>query len=84
MMKALGFVMTFSYVRTKSWVDSHHFGGIFCLHLLPKNAGKWFLQNAGSTYLPNYTHGIGFKETVIHTPATMTISNSYIYNKNIL
>jgi len=40
--------MAFSYVRTKIWVDSHHFGGIFYLHFLPKNAGKWFLQNAGS------------------------------------
>lgn len=65
--KALWFVMAFSYVRTKSLVDSHHFGGIFCFHILPKNAGKWFLQNAGSTYLQNYTHGIGFKETDKHT-----------------
>jgi len=61
-----GTMICLSLMREQSWVNSHHFGGIFCLHFLPRNAGKWFLQNAGSTYLPNYTHGIGFKETVIH------------------
>jgi hypothetical protein len=52
------------------------FGEIFYLHLLPKNEGKWFFQNVHSTSLPNYTHGIRFKETVKHTLATLTISNS--------
>jgi len=73
-----------SLMWEQSSVDNHHFEGIFCLHFLPKNAGKWFLQNAGSTYLPNHTHGIGFKETVTHTLATMTTSNSHTHHKNIL